>query len=100
MADSDDEYIQGARSSDDDADLSMTGTGGAAASTSTARAPRRRTAGGSHAAGAMNASGSKRKVTGQARWEASAQNLGLQEGVDGRIEGVLERDIEATKRAR
>lgn len=101
MADSDDEYVQDARSSSDDADLSMTGSGHASSS---ARPSGSRSTGGGGAASRSTrnapAGGKRKKVTGQARWEASAQSLGLQESVDGGITGVLERDLEAMKRAR
>ncbi|KAI9689247.1 MAG: hypothetical protein M1820_010191 [Bogoriella megaspora] len=95
MADSDDEYVQDASS--DDADLSMTGIGINSASGPSSKPQ-------SHATGAQASDRlgkkavSKRKVAGQARWEASAQNLGLTEGADGSITGVLERDLEAQKR--
>ncbi|KAI9685595.1 MAG: hypothetical protein M1822_004453 [Bathelium mastoideum] len=100
MADSDDEYIQDAASASDDPDLSMAGVDdlrpGASRSHGSGQPTGResgRTRDGKKGKG-------KRKVAGQARWEASAQSLGFQEGADGRITGGLERDLEAMKRAR
>ena len=98
MADSDDEYVQDAGNSDDDADLTMTGVDHPIRSHSSRTAPGRRAESGRTRD--RNQNKGKRKVAGQARWEAGAQNLGLQEAVDGGITGELERDLEAMKRAR
>ena len=101
MADSDGEYVQDGRSSSDEADLSMTGIGINSASGYNTR-PQSKSAGLQATRNSLEkAKGKgKRKATGQARWEASAQSLGLQEGADGRIASVLEWDLEAAKRAR
>ncbi|KAL9097896.1 MAG: hypothetical protein Q9165_000222 [Trypethelium subeluteriae] len=94
MADSDDDYIQDARFGTPASDDELSDVGIDARRGTQAQSKSRRNAG-------QDKSGKgKKKATGQARWEASAQNLGLTEGVDGGIAGALERDLEATKRAR
>ncbi|KAL9078325.1 MAG: hypothetical protein Q9157_002756 [Trypethelium eluteriae] len=94
MADSDDDYIQDARSATPASDDELSDAGIDAPRGSQAQGKSRRNVGQD-----KNGKG-KKKATGQARWEASAQNLGLTEGVDGGITKALERDLESLKRAR